>query len=145
LPGYDVHLNSMLGEVDLVVTPLEPGARMESMMAPTLAVSDGRLVLAAGSAGGTRLRSAIVQVLAGVLDEGVGVQEAIDRPRLHPAPPLVHAEPGLDEDALAALEQAGYEARRWAERHHYFGGVSAIGADGPGADPRRGGSALALR
>ncbi|HYM64549.1 MAG TPA: gamma-glutamyltransferase, partial [Gaiellaceae bacterium] len=35
LPGYDIHLNSMLGEVDLVVGPLEPGTRMESMMAPT--------------------------------------------------------------------------------------------------------------
>ncbi|HEY3070916.1 MAG TPA: gamma-glutamyltransferase, partial [Gaiellaceae bacterium] len=35
LPGFDVHLNSMLGEADLLVNPLEPGQRMESMMAPT--------------------------------------------------------------------------------------------------------------
>ena len=35
-PGLDVHLNSMLGEIDLQVRPLEPGARMESMMSPTL-------------------------------------------------------------------------------------------------------------
>jgi gamma-glutamyltranspeptidase/glutathione hydrolase len=144
LPGFDVHLNSMLGEVDLLVTPLEPGERMESMMAPAVALVDGRLALAAGSAGGTRLRSAMVQLLSAVLDERLGVQEAIDRPRLHPAPPLVHAEPGVDEVALAGLAAAGYEVRRWAERHHYFGGVSAIGTSGPGADPRRGGSAAAL-
>ena len=25
LPGYDMHLNSMLGESDLLVGPLEPG------------------------------------------------------------------------------------------------------------------------
>jgi gamma-glutamyltranspeptidase/glutathione hydrolase len=145
LPGFDVHLNSMLGEADLVVAPLEPGDRMESMMAPTVAVARGRLVLAVGSAGGTRLRTAMVQVLSGVLDERIGVQEAIDRPRLHPAPPFVHAEPGIDENALAALADAGYDVRRWAERHHYFGGVSAIATSGVGADPRRGGRALALR
>ena len=40
LPGLDVHLNSMLGETDLVRGPLRPGTRMESMMAPTL-VFDG--------------------------------------------------------------------------------------------------------
>jgi gamma-glutamyltranspeptidase/glutathione hydrolase len=145
LPGLDVHLNSMLGEADLLVTPLEPGDRMPSMMAPTVAVADGRLVLAAGSAGGTRLRSAMVQVVSGVLDERIGVQEAIDRPRLHPAPPFVHVEPGLDELALSALQDAGYEVRRWADRHHYFGGVSAVAASGPGADPRRDGAALAVR
>ena len=37
LPGYDVHLNSMLGESDLLIGPLEPGKRMESMMSPTTA------------------------------------------------------------------------------------------------------------
>jgi gamma-glutamyltranspeptidase/glutathione hydrolase len=145
LPGFDVHLNSMLGEADLIVAPLAPGERMESMMAPTVAVSGGRLVLAVGAAGGTRLRSAMVQVLSSALDERIGVQEAIDRPRLHPAPPLVHAEPGIEEHALLALDEAGYDVRRWGERHHYFGGVSAIGMSGAGADPRRSGSALALR
>ena len=41
LAGLDLHLNSMLGEVDLLRAPLLPGERMESMMAPSLAV-DGR-------------------------------------------------------------------------------------------------------
>jgi hypothetical protein len=40
LPGLDLHLNSMLGETDLLVGPLEPGGRMASMMAPTL-ILDG--------------------------------------------------------------------------------------------------------
>ena len=54
LPGLDLHLNSMLGETDLVRGPLRPGERMASMMAPTLAFSpgDGRLELALGAAGG---------------------------------------------------------------------------------------------
>jgi gamma-glutamyltranspeptidase/glutathione hydrolase len=141
LPGLDLHLNSMLGEADLVRGALHPGTRMASMMAPTLACgSDGRLELAAGAAGGTRLRTALVGVLAAVLHDGVDVQAAIDRPRFHPAADVVNAEPGVDEAWLASLEAHGRPVRRWPARHHYFGGVSAIGRQGAGADPRRSGA-----
>jgi gamma-glutamyltranspeptidase/glutathione hydrolase len=143
IPGLDVHLNSMLGEVDLLVTPLEPGERMESMMAPTVILADDGPVLAAGAAGGTRLRPALVQALAGILDERLEIQDAVDRPRLHSTGELVHAEPGFEEEALAALE-AEYEVRRWSAIHHYFGGVSLIARNGAAADPRRSGAAQAL-
>jgi gamma-glutamyltranspeptidase / glutathione hydrolase len=143
LPGFDVHLNSMLGEVDLLVTPLVPGQRMESMMAPTLVLDDRGPVIAAGAAGGTRLRPALVQVLAGILDEGLDAQEAVDRGRLHSTGELVHAEPGFPEEALAALEEH-YVVRRWSAVHHYFGGVSLIAESGLAADPRRSGAARAL-
>ena len=82
---------------------------------------------------------------AGILDEGLDPQAAVDRPRVHPAGTVVNAEPGADEDALQALEAAGRTVRRWPERHHYFGGVSAIGRAGAAADPRRGGAALSAR
>jgi gamma-glutamyltranspeptidase/glutathione hydrolase len=144
LPGLDLHLNSMLGEVDLVRGPLESGARMASMMAPSLAVDDDGLALAIGSAGGTRLRTALVGVAAGILDEGLDPQEAVDRPRFHPVARLLNAEPGVPEAALAALREDGWSVRVWPDRHHYFGGVSAIGRSGPAADPRRSGSARAL-
>jgi gamma-glutamyltranspeptidase / glutathione hydrolase len=144
LPGLDVHLNSMLGEADLLVNPLEPGERMESMMAPTLLVDDDGPLIAAGAAGGTRLRPALVQVLAGILDEGLGLQQAVDRPRLHSTGELVHIEPGFGDAVLEALQAEGYEVRAWAAIHHYFGGVSLIGRGGGAADPRRSGSALAL-
>jgi gamma-glutamyltranspeptidase/glutathione hydrolase len=144
VPGLDLHLNSMLGETDLLCGRLEPGERMQSMMAPTAAVADGRLVLAGGAAGGTRLRTALVTVLAGILDEGLDAQEAIDRPRAHPAGGVVHAEPGVDEDGLAALEARGFGVRRWPARHHYFGGASVVSAAGAAADPRRSGLALRL-
>jgi gamma-glutamyltranspeptidase / glutathione hydrolase len=143
LPGLDVHLNSMLGEVDLLTGSLEPGARMESMMAPVAASDRDGLVLAAGAAGGTRLRSALVQTLAGILDEGLEPQAAVDRPRLHPAGSVVHVEPGLSEEALAAVEAEGFELRRWPAVHHYFGGVSVLARGGRAADPRRSGLALA--
>jgi gamma-glutamyltranspeptidase / glutathione hydrolase len=140
LPGLDLHLNSMLGEADLIRGPLAPGERMDSMMAPTLALSDGRLELALGAAGGTRLRTALVGVLAAVLHEGLEPQLAVDRPRFHPADGVVHAEPGVDETWLAGLERRGTTVRRWPARHHYFGGVSAVGRAGTAADPRRSGS-----
>jgi gamma-glutamyltranspeptidase / glutathione hydrolase len=142
LAGLDVHLNSMLGEEDLIHGTLEPGARMESMMAPTLVLDGDRLVLALGAAGGTRLRTALLTVAVGILDEGLTPQEAVDRPRVHPAGELVNAEPGVDEGGLAELESQGLHVRRWAERHHYFGGVSALGETGAAADPRRSGAAL---
>jgi gamma-glutamyltranspeptidase/glutathione hydrolase len=140
LPGLDLHLNSMLGETDLVRSPLRPGARMESMMAPATAVDRDGLELALGAAGGTRLRTALVGVLAAVLHEELAPQQAIDRPRFHPAGGLVNAEPGVDEGWLAELESRGRTVRRWTARHHYFGGVSAIGRRGAGADPRRSGA-----
>jgi gamma-glutamyltranspeptidase/glutathione hydrolase len=140
LPGLDLHLNSMLGEADLVRGPLEPGDRMESMMAPTLVLDGDGLELALGAAGGTRLRTALLTVAVGVVDEGLDPQAAVDRPRVHPAGVVVNAEPGVDEQGLAALEAAGRSVRRWPERHHYFGGVSAVGRAGTAADPRRSGA-----
>jgi gamma-glutamyltranspeptidase / glutathione hydrolase len=140
VPGLDLHLNSMLGETDLVREPLRPGDRMSSMMAPTLVLDRAGLELALGAAGGTRLRTAIVGVLAAVLHDGEDPQSAIDRPRFHPAGDLINAEPGVDEQWLAGLEHDGRTVRRWPAFHHYFGGVSAIGRHGAGADPRRSGA-----
>ena len=142
LPALDLHLNSMLGEVDLVREPLRPRARMASMMAPTLAFDDTGLELALGAAGGTRLRTALVGVVASVLGGGDEVQRAIDRPRFHPVDGVVNAEPGVDETWLASLEQSGRSVRRWPTLHHFFGGVSAIGRRGGGADPRRSGAVV---
>ncbi len=141
LPGLDLHLNSMLGEVDLVRAPLAARARMESMMAPTLALDEDGLALAVGSAGGTRLRTALVGVIAGVLDEGLALQEAVDRPRFHPVGNVVHAEVGVDDTFLESLERRGRDVRRWTRRHHYFGGVSAVGRTSAAGDPRRSGAA----
>jgi gamma-glutamyltranspeptidase / glutathione hydrolase len=101
----------------------------------------GELELAIGAAGGTRLRTALLTVAAGILDEGLAPQDAVDRPRVHAAAGVANAEPGVDEGGLAQLEAQGLEVRRWPERHHYFGGVSAVGESGA-ADPRRSGAAL---
>jgi gamma-glutamyltranspeptidase/glutathione hydrolase len=113
---------------------------MSSMMAPSLAFDADGLALAVGAAGGTRLRTALALVLAGILDERLAPQAAVDRPRFHPSGLTVNAEPGVDAEALASLEAAGRTVRRWPGLHHYFGGVSAIGRGGAAADARRSGA-----
>ena len=115
------------------------------MMAPTLALDADGLALAAGAAGGTRLRTALALVLAGILDERLAPQAAVDRPRFHPAGDVVNAEPGVDEDALTTLEASGRTVRRWTALHHYFGGVSVVARGGAAADPRRSGAVRAPR
>jgi gamma-glutamyltranspeptidase / glutathione hydrolase len=144
VPGLDLHLNSMLGEADLLRGGLDPGRRMSSMMAPSIALDGDGLALAAGAAGGTRLRGALVQVTAGVLDEGLTATDAVARPRLHPANGRVQLEPGFSDDAVGALEREGFEPRFWPAAHHFFGGVSVVTRDSAAGDPRRSGAATAV-
>ena len=144
VPGLDLHLNSMLGEADLSRGTLEPGERMGSMMAPSLVLGADGPVLAIGAAGGTRLRSALVQVAAGVLDERLPLQEAVDRPRLHPTAGRVQLEPGFGEAAIDSLAANGFEPRVWPDRHHFFGGVSAVTPSAAAGDPRRSGAAATV-
>jgi len=153
VPGTGMHLNNMLGEEDLNPQGFHrhpPGARVPSMMAPTVVLRDGRPEIALGSAGSNRIRSAIVQTVAGVIDGGLAVQEAVEAPRLHVEDALVDAEPGVDPEALESLGSAGWQLRQFEERNLYFGGVQAVARDAAtgqlsgGGDPRRGGVALTV-
>jgi gamma-glutamyltranspeptidase / glutathione hydrolase len=145
LPDLDLHLNSMLGEADLVRGALEPGERMGSMMAPSVVLRDGSMELAIGAAGGTRLRSALIEVAAGVLDEGLPAGEAVARPRLHAAGGRVQLEPGFSNATVGALERKGFEVRVWPAQHHFFGGVSLVTPNDAAGDPRRSGAAAQVR
>lgn len=161
LPGLGVHLNSMLGEGELIRPGTLPGERMASCMCPTVVLDPaGGLVMAIGSAGATRIRTALIQTLTNVLVDGDDMTTAIRRPRFHPVSVdgasaagasvdgasvdgasvdgarLVHVEPGFDATPFAA---AGYAVQHWDRLDHYFGGVSAVGLAGAAGDPRRGG------
>ena len=141
---HDMQLNSMLGEGYLRSPGAEPGDRMGSMMAPTVALAEDGPLAVVGAAGGSRITSAMTQVLAGVLAEGRTASEAIERPRLHRVGNAVMVEPDFEEAGEEALLAAGYEVRRFKTRHHFFGGVSGIGRAGPGADSRRDGATRLL-
>ena len=144
LPGLGVHLNSMLGEPELwAATDPAPRSRMASMMCPLVVLdSSGRVELAAGSAGASRIRTALIQTLLGVLVDGLDLAAAIARPRFHATGGMLHAEPGVPADELAALATAGFRIVQWDHPNVYFGGVSAVGPAGAAGDPRRGGLGL---
>jgi gamma-glutamyltranspeptidase/glutathione hydrolase len=145
VPGTGIHLNNMLGEADLV-TGARPGERLTSMMAPSVVLREGRPRLVIGSAGSARLRGAILQVVANVVGEGMGVAEAVDAPRLHAEDGVVHCE---DPAVADRLERAGRTVVRFRRRNLYFGGVSAVEVRGDGTvaaagDPRRGGAGVVV-
>ncbi len=147
---HGFQLNNMLGELDVVGTLLrEPGTRLPSMMAPTLVLDEGRPRLVVGSAGSVRLSGAILQVVAAVARQGVPVQEAIARPRLHVDGPVVHVEGGWGDGVAQALADDGYEVVEWAGRNLFFGGASAVerrpdASLGAAGDPRRGGHGVVV-
>ena len=141
VPGYGVHLNSMLGEGELIRGELVPGQRMGSMMSPLLVFADGEPVIVAGAAGGSRIRPALIQCLLGML-AGLPPQEAIDAPRLNAVPGLIRLEPGFSPAVIRALGQAGDQVVTADGPAPYFGGVSAISTLGGGADVRRGGTVI---
>ena len=145
VPGTGIQLNNMLGETHLVRED-PPGARMVSLMAPSLLLRDGVPRLVIGSAGSTRLHGAILQVLTNVAARGLELEDAVDAPRLHFEKGVVHC-----EDAAVAdeLEAAGYPVVRWRQRNLFFGGVSAVeiredGSLAAAGDPRRGGGAVVV-
>ena len=149
---HGFQLNNMLGELDVVgAEAQEAGARLPSMMTPTVVLGDeGEARLVAGSAGSVRLAGAILQVVEAVVGHGLPVAEAISRPRLHVDGATVHVEGGWSDDVLAALAEEGFEVRRWADRNLFFGGVSAVerrpdGILGAAGDPRRGGHGVVVR
>jgi gamma-glutamyltranspeptidase/glutathione hydrolase len=149
VPGTGVILNNMLGEEDLNPAGfhlIAPGRRVPSMMAPTVVLRDGEIVLALGSAGSNRIRSAILQTVVRAVEQGYPVDAAIEAPRLHFEQGVVQAEPGIDEAALERIEARGVPVLRRPAINLFFGGVQAVSRDprsgelSGGGDPRRGGA-----
>jgi gamma-glutamyltranspeptidase / glutathione hydrolase len=149
VPGTGVHVNNMLGEEDLNPHGFHrhiKGRRMPSMMSPTVVLHGGELEVGLGSGGSNRIRSAILQTIVRLVDDGLDISAAVIAPRVHFEAGSVQSEPGIDEAALARLERRGYEVFRWPDRNVFFGGVHAVARDplsgrlrGAG-DPRRGGA-----
>ena len=146
VPGTGIHLNNMLGEEDL--SPRGPfthavGERLPSMTAPTVVRRNGIAELVVGSAGSNRIRSALLQVIANVVDGRMAPQRAVDAPRMHLERGELHAEPGID---VAALRATGVPVTVFDAPNLFFGGCQAVGRDphngavSGGADGRRGGA-----
>jgi gamma-glutamyltranspeptidase/glutathione hydrolase len=148
VPGTGIHLSNMIGEFDLPRVP-RPGVRLSSMQSPSIVKRDGAVRLVVGSAGSLRLRGAVMQIVVNVVGHGLGVEDAIERPRVHWEDPALHCEGGNDEAVMDALEAAGWPLVRWKRRNLYFGGAAAVEVRGDGTlhaagDPRRGGHGIVV-
>ncbi len=150
VPGTGIQLNNMLGEFDLAATGghPRPGVRFTSGMAPSVVLRDSRPRLVVGSAGSLRLRGSILQIVVNVVAHGLGVREAIERPRVHLEGP-VHVEGRNDPAEIDRLEAFGYELARWQGLNLFFGGAAGVelledGTLAAAGDPRRGGHGVVV-
>ncbi len=141
--GTGFYLNNCLGELELHPAGyhgLQPGERLVSNMAPTVATHRGA-ALALGSPGASRITTAVSSVLINFLVQGMSLSDAIDHPRLHTelfegVPTIAH-EPGIPVESIDGLD-----VRRFPDLSMYFGGVQAAITDTAAglfavADPRR--------
>ncbi len=86
-----------------------PGKRPLSSMSPTIVLKDGKPVLLTGSPGGSRIISAVLQVIVDVLDYHMDVAAAVAAPRLHNQwlPDVVRVEHGFRRRHARGTEGQG--------------------------------------
>lgn len=127
---YGFMLNNILGEED--VNPHLTGdwtvdSRLSSMMCPSLIETADGGIVALGSGGSSRIRSAISQVIAQhcLLDKTL--EEAVAAPRLHVEGGHLDFEDLFEPDQRKMLCEAFPDHRAWPEPNMYFGGVHAVG------------------
>lgn len=90
---------------------IEPGKRMLSSMAPTMAFKDGKLVLVTGASGGARIISALVQVVSNLIDHGLGIVNAVEAARVHHQwlPDRLFVEKGINSPVVDELKAMGHK------------------------------------
>lgn len=88
-----------------------PGKRPLSSMSPTIVLKDGKPVLVTGTPGGSRIISAVLQIVVDVLDYKMDVAAAVAAPRVHHQwmPDVVRVERGFPQETLDALKAKGHE------------------------------------
>jgi gamma-glutamyltranspeptidase/glutathione hydrolase len=97
-----------------------PEKRPLSAMTPTIVLDHGKLFLVLGSPGGPRIITTVANILMGVVDYGMNIQEAVDAPRFHHQwlPDTVDLERGISPDTIKLLQQMGHQVkvqRYWSD------------------------------
>jgi gamma-glutamyltranspeptidase/glutathione hydrolase len=79
-------------------------------MTPTIVVHDGKTVMVLGSPGSSKIITTVANVLMGVVDYGMNIQEAVNAPRFHNQwlPDVVNVEKWFSPDTLNTLRKMGY-------------------------------------
>ncbi|AQQ04550.1 gamma-glutamyltransferase [Roseibium algicola] len=121
---------------------VEGGKRPLSSMSPTLVFKDGKLFLATGSPGGSRIITTTLQIILNVVDHGMNIAEATAAPRIHNQwlPDEIRIEEGLSPDTVRLLEARGHKV----EVKNAMGSTQSImlvdGILAGASDPRRPGA-----
>ena len=138
---------NLYGLVQGEANAIAPGKRPLSSMVPTMVLKDGKLLLVLGSPGGSKIITTVANVLLGVLDYGMNIQEAVDAPRYHNQwlPDELRVEQiGFSPDTLRILGERGYKLNStgpWSDAECIM--IDPETGERMGAsDPRDGGAAV---
>src|SRR5262249_12888131 len=90
-----------------------PGKRPLSSMTPTIVLHEGKPFLVLGSLGSSKIITTVANVLMGVIDYGMNIQESVNAPRFHQQwlPDVLSVERWFSPDTVKALEQMGYKVQ----------------------------------
>jgi gamma-glutamyltranspeptidase/glutathione hydrolase len=102
---------NLYGLIQGPANSIGPGKRPLSAMTPTIVLKDGKLFLVLGSPGGARIITTVANILMGVVDYGMNIQEAVDAPRFHNQwlPDTMSVEQWSSPDAVKLLEKMGHK------------------------------------
>src|SRR5207244_12189099 len=111
-----------------------PGKRPFSAMTPTIVLQNGKLFLVLGSAGGPTIISTVGNILVGVVDFGLDIQEAVNAPRFHNQwlPDARLLEDRISPDTRHLLEAKGHKL----VVRHLWGDGEGIAVDGKSGERR---------
>lgn len=128
IPGTDMQMNNMLGELSLLPSGLHswmPSARLNSMMTPTLVLDgDNNVELSLGSGGASRIPFMISQVLNNYIMQDQTIENSIKQPRIHYEHNILQVEKGLDHSKVILHD--GDQLNAWTEPSLFFGGVHVV-------------------
>jgi gamma-glutamyltranspeptidase/glutathione hydrolase len=101
---------NMFGLIQGPANAIGPGKRPLSAMAPTIVLKDGKLFLVLGSPGGPRIITTVANILMGVVDYRMNIQEAVNAPRFHQQwlPDVSSVEDGFPPEIVKGLEAMGH-------------------------------------
>ena len=103
---------NMYGLIQGPANAIGPGKRPLSAMTPTIILKDGKLFAVLGTPGGPTITTTVANILMGVVDYGLNIQESVNAPRFHHQwlPDEIVVEPlGFSRDTLGILEGMGHK------------------------------------
>lgn len=104
---------NMFGMVGGDANAIEPGKRPLSSMTPTIITKSGKLFMAVGAPGGSRITTGVTEVILDVIDFHMNPQDAVDLPRFHEQwkPDFLYLQTGFPQATEQALKKMGYETK----------------------------------